>query len=102
MRRGFVGDGRVRASDYIHPEFGFFCPTPRLRRSLRVALACLVVAGVGAAAMDTADRPKLPAAATRAREGDIHQTAPATGPALIATDVPRLPFIARPRTYAAE
>src|SRR5438132_1090899 len=26
------------ASDYIHPEFGFFCPTPRFRRRLRVAL----------------------------------------------------------------
>jgi hypothetical protein len=26
-RLGFVGDGRVPASDYIHPEFGFFCPT---------------------------------------------------------------------------
>ncbi len=32
------------ASHYIHPEFGFFRPTPRFRRRLRVALACLVVA----------------------------------------------------------
>jgi hypothetical protein len=47
----------VPASDYIHPEFGFFCPTPRLRRRLRVA--CLVVAGVGAAVMTTTEGPKL-------------------------------------------
>jgi hypothetical protein len=31
----------VPTSHYIHPEFGFFCPTPRFRRRLRVALACL-------------------------------------------------------------
>ena len=62
------------ASDYIHPEFGFFCPTPRLRRRLRVALACLVVAGVGAAVMATADGPKLPAAVTRADEASIPET----------------------------
>jgi hypothetical protein len=37
------------ASQYIHPEFGFFCPAPRLRRRLRVVLACLAMAGVGAA-----------------------------------------------------
>jgi hypothetical protein len=65
-RLGFVGDGPVPASDYIHPEFGFFCPTPRFRRRLRVALACLVVAGVGAALMATADRPKLAAPVTGA------------------------------------
>jgi hypothetical protein len=34
---GFVGDALVPASHYIHPEFGFFRPTPRFRRRLRVA-----------------------------------------------------------------
>src|SRR2546427_1441393 len=68
----------VPASHYIHPEFGFFCPTPRFRRRLRVALACLVVAGVGAAVMATADRPKLTAAVTRAHEASIAETTPAT------------------------
>src|SRR6266851_4002547 len=36
---GFVGDALVPASHYIHPEFGFFCPTPRFHRRLRGALA---------------------------------------------------------------
>jgi hypothetical protein len=75
----------VPASDYIHPEFGFFCPTPRFRRRLRVALACLVVAGVGAALMATADRPKLAAPVTRADEASL---------------VPRLPIVAHAQTTA--
>ena len=32
---------------YVHPEFGYFCPTPRFRRGLRVALACMVLGGIG-------------------------------------------------------
>src|SRR5260370_10299682 len=92
-RLGFVGDGRVPAAASFHPEFGFFCPTPRLRRRLRVALACLVVAGVGAAVMATADGPKLPAAVTRADEASIPETTPATGLALFPAVVPRLPIV---------
>ncbi len=79
------------ASDYIHPEFGFFCPTPRFRRRLRVALACLVVAGVGAAVMATADRPKLAAPVTRADEASL---------APFAAVVPRLPIVADAQTTA--
>src|SRR5260370_39166005 len=72
------GDAPVPASHYIQPEFGFFCPPPRFGRRLRVALACLVVAGVGAAMMATADRPpKLAAAVTRADEASIAETTPA-------------------------
>ena len=82
------------ASYYIHPEFGFFCPTPRLRRRLRGALACLVVAGVGAAVMATADGPKLPAAVTRADEASIPETTPATGLAPFAAVVSRLLIVA--------
>src|SRR4030088_2946201 len=26
-----------------HPEFGYFCPSPRLRHSLRVAMICIAV-----------------------------------------------------------
>jgi hypothetical protein len=89
----------VPASHYIHPEFGFFCPTPRFRRRLRVALACLVVAGVGAAMMATADRlPKLAAAVTRADEASIADTTPATSLALFAAVVPRLPIGAGAQT----
>src|SRR6478672_7113617 len=81
----------VPASHYIHPEFGFFCPTPRFRRRLRVALACLVVAGVGAAVMATADRPKLAAPVTRADEASLPP---------FAAVVPRLPIVADAQTTA--
>jgi len=97
---GFVGDALVPASHYIHPEFGFFCPTPRFRRRLRVALACLVLAGVGAAVMATADGPKLAAAVTRADEASIAETTPATSLAPFAAVVPRLPIVAGAQTTA--
>jgi hypothetical protein len=90
----------VPASHYIHPEFGFFCPAPRFRRRLRVALACLVVAGVGAAVMATADGPKLAAAVTRADEASIAETTPATSLAPFAAVVPRLPIVAGAQTTA--
>src|SRR5437016_9957241 len=90
----------VPASHYIHPEFGFFCPTPRFRRRLRVALACLVVAGVGAAVMATADGPKLAAEVTRADEASIAETSPATSLAPFAAVVPRLPIVAGAQTAA--
>jgi hypothetical protein len=90
----------VPASHYIHPEFGFFCPTPRFRRMLRVALACLVVAGVSAALMATADGPKLAAAVTRADEASIAEPTPATSLARFAVAVPRLPIVAGAQTTA--
>jgi hypothetical protein len=90
----------VTASHYIHPEFGFFCPTPRFRRRLRVALACLVVAGVGAAVMAKPDGPKLVAAVTRAGEASIAETTPAPSLAPFAAVVPRLPIVAGAQTTA--
>src|SRR6266481_5968283 len=90
----------VPASHYIHPEFGFFCPTPRFRRRLGVALACLVVAGVGLGVMATADRPQLAAAVTRANEASIAETTPATSLAPFAAVVPRLPVVAGAQTTA--
>jgi hypothetical protein len=100
LRLGLVGDAPVLASHYIHPEFGFFCPTPRLRRRLRVALACLVVAEAGAAVMATAEGPKLTAAVTRADEASIAETTPATSLARFAVAVPRLPVVAGAQTTA--
>ena len=88
------------ASHYIHPEFGFFCPTPRFRRRLGVALACLVAAGVGAALLATADGPKLAAAVTRADEASIAETTPATSLAPFVAVVPRLPIVAGAQTTA--
>jgi hypothetical protein len=103
----------VPVSHYIHPEFGFFWPTPRFRRRLRVALACVVVAGVGAAVMTraddpklaagvgaavmtTADDPKLAAAVTRPDEASIAETTPATSLARFAAVVLRLPTADKP------
>jgi hypothetical protein len=68
----------VLTSQYIHPEFGFFCLASRLRRTLRVALACLLVAGVGATKLAPADRPKSDAAATRIDVASMVETVPAT------------------------
>ena len=56
-----------------------------------MALACLVVAGVGAAVMATADRPKLAAPVTRADEASL---------APFAAVVPRLPIVADAQTTA--
>ena len=38
---------------YVHPEFGYFCPTPRLRRTMRVLLTCMIVGGIGFAVLRT-------------------------------------------------
>ena len=65
-------------SQYIHPEFGLFCLASRLRCTLRVALACLLVAGVGATKMAPADRPESDAAATRIDAASMVETVPAT------------------------
>src|SRR5260221_11813896 len=93
-RLGLVGDAPVPGSYYIHPEFGFFCPTPRFRRRLRVALACLVVAGVGASVIATADGPKLAAPVTRADEASIPETTP------LAAVAPPLPIVAGAQSTA--
>ena len=53
------------ASHNVHPEFGFLCPTPRFRRRLRLVLAGLVVAGIGAGVMAATGGSKPDAAANR-------------------------------------
>jgi hypothetical protein len=37
-------------AQYVHPEFGCFCPTPRLRRELRIAFASILFGAVSGAA----------------------------------------------------
>jgi hypothetical protein len=37
-------------AQYVHPEFGYFCPTPRLRRELRIAFASILVGAISGAA----------------------------------------------------
>jgi hypothetical protein len=38
------------APQYAHPEFGYFCPTPRLRRELRIAFVSILFGAIGGAA----------------------------------------------------
>jgi hypothetical protein len=67
----------VPASQYVHPEFGFLCPTPRFRRRLRLALACLAVAGIGAGVLAAPGGPKLDAALTPVDQASIGDSIPA-------------------------
>jgi hypothetical protein len=45
------------SAHYVHPEFGLLCPTPRLRRKLRVGLACLIFALIGGAVLRASNIP---------------------------------------------
>ena len=40
-------------SQYVHPEFGFFCPSPGLRRWLRLLVAAVAVGGIAVGVMST-------------------------------------------------
>jgi hypothetical protein len=42
---------------YVHPEFGLLCPTPPLRRKLRLGLACLIFALIGGALFRASNIP---------------------------------------------
>jgi hypothetical protein len=41
----------------MHPEFGLLCPTPRLRRKLRLWSACLIFALIGGAVLRASNTP---------------------------------------------
>ena len=47
------------ASYNVHPEFGFLCPTPRFHRWVRLVLAGVVVAGLGAGVLAATDREEM-------------------------------------------
>jgi hypothetical protein len=36
----------VPPANYVHPEFGYLCPTSRLRRDFRVAVVAIVLGGI--------------------------------------------------------
>ena len=36
-------------AQYVHPEFGCFCPTPRFRRELRIAFVSILFGAISAA-----------------------------------------------------
>ena len=42
---------------FVHPEFGLLCPTPRLRRKLRLGFACLIFALIGGAVLRGSNIP---------------------------------------------
>ena len=42
---------------YAHPEFCLLCPTPRLRRKLRLGMACLIFALIGGAVLRASNMP---------------------------------------------
>lgn len=45
------------SAHYVHPEFGYFCPTPRFRRKVRVVLACMVFGAIGVAMLRAGHDP---------------------------------------------
>jgi hypothetical protein len=61
------------AAHDVHPEFGLLCPTPRLRRRIRLALACTVLALIGLAVLRASNHaPSAPRVA--ALEQDLGGT----------------------------
>jgi len=42
---------------HVHPEFGLLCPTPRLRRKLRLGVVCLIFALIGGAVLRASNMP---------------------------------------------
>src|SRR5262249_6155160 len=52
-----AGGGAMPAAHYVHPEFGLFGPTPRLRRKLRRVFACMILALIGGAVLRAANTP---------------------------------------------
>jgi hypothetical protein len=51
-----AGDA-MPAAHYVHPEFGLLCPTPRLRRRLRIVFACMILAWIGGAVLRAVNAP---------------------------------------------
>jgi len=47
----------VPHAHFVHPEFGLLCPTPRLRRKLRLGFACLIFALIGGAVLRASNIP---------------------------------------------
>jgi hypothetical protein len=71
------------SAHYLHPEFGYLCPTSRLRRELRVAaVSALVGALVGVGLMIKTDYQHTPG-------GDAPTALAMTASALSGVDAPR-------------
>jgi hypothetical protein len=81
----------VPPANYVHPEFGYLCPTSRLRRDFRVAVVSIVLGGIIGAIVVTlrAGYDRSDSAMMVARVEHPAETAPATAPEAVqgATDV---------------
>ena len=65
------------ASYNVHPEFGFLCPTPRVHRRVRLVLAGLVVAGLGAGVLAATDSFRQEMTTNRVDASPVAVTMPA-------------------------
>ncbi|MET0921778.1 MAG: hypothetical protein ABWY47_01455 [Xanthobacteraceae bacterium] len=85
----------------FHPEFGYFCPSPSLRRKLRIALACIVIgvlAGASGALVLKAAHDPEPSRlmVVRTDEAAVSaEAAPAAGEAVVTPSVVT-PAVIRP------
>jgi hypothetical protein len=98
-----AGDA-MPAAHYVHPEFGLLCPTPRLRRRLRIVFACMILAWIGGAVLRAVNAPpnanpasaNSPSTLTAAGGEESAHTSPDTGqaPAARLATRPSLPAVA--------
>ena len=91
----------------FHPEFGYFCPAPSLRRKLRIALACIVIgvlAGASGALVLKAAHDPEPGRLMVVRTDEpavSAEAAPAAGEAVVTPSVVT-PAVIRPSMVGAE
>jgi hypothetical protein len=74
----------------VHPEFGYFCPGPRLRRELRVALVSILLGMVIGAAIATVRAGK--AGATDGVSSNAHPTSSTPSTLALGVAGPSYPF----------
>ena len=67
----------MHASYNVHPEFGFLCPTPRFHRWVRLVLAGLIVAGLGAGVLAATDSFRQEMTTNRVDASPVAVTMPA-------------------------
>ena len=70
---------------YVHPEFGFFCPTPRFRRVLRFALVGTVFAAIGIAVLGATHDSDSALGVARVDDGANAEISPQATVAPVAT-----------------